>query len=69
MFERLNFRMWRLRKELVNELGITILTSCVYCTSEEMRIYLIHKKIGYFYYLLLCNSFMLMQMEAMQTFM
>ena len=33
MFEGLNFQMRRLRKELVIELGVTILTSCVYCTS------------------------------------
>ena len=32
VFERLNFRMSRLRKEFVNELGVIILTSCVYCT-------------------------------------
>ena len=33
MLKRLNFQMWRMRKELVNELGVTILTSCFYCTS------------------------------------
>ena len=33
LFERLNFQMWRLTKELVNELGVTILTSYVYCMS------------------------------------
>ena len=33
MFERSNFRMWRLRKELIDELWVTILTSCVYSTS------------------------------------
>ena len=33
IFERLNFQMWRLKKELVNELGVIILTSCFYCTS------------------------------------
>ena len=39
VFERLNFQMGRLRKELVNELGVTILKSC------EIRIYLIYQKI------------------------
>ena len=33
IFQRFNFQMWRLRKELVNELVVTILRSCVYCTS------------------------------------
>ena len=33
IFERLNFQMLRLRKELVNELGVSIRTSCDYCTS------------------------------------
>ena len=45
IFERLNFQMGRLRKELVNELGVTILTSCVYCMTYETRIYLIYQKI------------------------
>ena len=40
IFERLNFQMRRLRKELVNELRVTILTSCVYCTSYEIQNYL-----------------------------
>ena len=33
VFKRLNFQMCRLRKELVNELGVDFRTSCVYCTS------------------------------------
>ena len=45
IFKRLNFQMCRLRKELVNELGVPILTSCVYCTSQEIQIALIYQKI------------------------
>ena len=45
VLEHLNFQMWRLRKELVYQLGVAILTSCVYCTSWEIRIYLIYQKI------------------------
>ena len=57
MFERLNFQMWRLRKELVNQLGVTTLTFYVYCTSYEIPIYFIYYKIK-IVYITVCNKYL-----------